>query len=74
MINNRAQLVANGVDDVSRRLRDDACSILEAALKAVDPEQAIYNALKLDGDVLVFEGGSVDLTKTNRVLVIGGGK
>lgn len=74
MIKNRTQLVANGVDDVSRRLRDDACSILEAALEAVDPEQAIYNALKIDGNILSFEGGSVDLSKINRVIVVGGGK
>ncbi|MCW4014703.1 MAG: glycerate kinase [Candidatus Bathyarchaeota archaeon] len=74
MIKNSAQLVGNGLDDVSRRLRMDACSVLEAALTAVDPEQAIFNALKLENDVLNFEGGSVKLSDVNRVLVVGGGK
>jgi len=74
MIKNKAQLIQNGVNDVSRRLRDDACSILEAALAAVDPEQAIYNSLKLQDDVLSFMGGFVELSKVNRIYVIGGGK
>ena len=74
MIKNRVQLVGNGSDDLSRRLRSDACDIFEAALKAVNPEQAIHNALRLDRDVLYFEGGSIDTSKVERILVIGGGK
>ena len=74
MIKNKVQLVENGLDEISRRLRSDACDVFEAALKAVDPEQAIHNALRLDGEVLCFEGGSVDLSTVDRVFVIGGGK
>ena len=74
MIKNTAELINNGLDDVTRRLREDACSILEASLEAVDPEKAIFNALKPEGDILRFEGGKVDLSGVNRVLVVGGGK
>ena len=74
MIRNRIQLVGNGSCEVFRRLRSDACDILETALKAVDPEQAIYNALRLSDETLLFEGGSVDLSEIKRVFVIGGGK
>ena len=74
MIKNRVQLVENGSDELSRRLRSDACDIFEAALKAVDPEQAIHNALRLDEDILSFEGGSIDLSGIERAYVIGGGK
>ena len=74
MIKNRIQLVGNGSDELLRRLRYDACDIFEAALKAVDPEQAIHNALRLDGDILRFEGGSIDLSGIERVIVVGGGK
>ena len=64
----------NGSSDIFRGLRSDACDIFEAALIAVDPEQSIYNALRLDGDVLWFEGDSIDLSKVDRVFVVGGGK
>ena len=74
MIKNSSDLVSNGRDDVTRRLRGDACSVLEAALEAVDPEQAIFNALKLDGDILSFKGGRVNLAEISRVIVVGGGK
>ena len=74
LIRNRIQLVGNGSCEVFRRLRSDACDILETALKAVDPEQAIYNALRLSDETLFFEGGSVNLSEIKRVFVIGGGK
>jgi len=72
LIKNRVQLVENG--GVYRQLRADVCDILEAALKAVDPEQSIFNALRLDGETLLYEGGQIDLSEVDRVFVIGGGK
>jgi glycerate 2-kinase len=74
VISNRVELVENGSDAVFRGLRSDACDIFEAALRAVNPEQAIYNALILEENVLCFEGDSIDLSKINRIYVIGGGK
>ncbi|TRO45739.1 glycerate kinase [Candidatus Bathyarchaeota archaeon] len=55
-------------------MRSDACDIFEAALKAVDPEQSVFNALRLDGESLLFEGAQIDLSKVDRIFVIGGGK
>ena len=72
MIKNRVQLVENG--GVYRQLRADVCDILEAALEAVDPEQSIFNSLRLDGEILFYEGGQIDLSEVYRVFVIGGGK
>ena len=74
MITNRTTLVSNGSNDLFRKLRSDACDIFEEALKSVDPEQAIYNSLKLEGDILDFEGASIDLSNINRIFIIGGGK
>ena len=67
-------LIGNSSDEVLQRLRHDACVILDGALKAVDPKEAVLNSLSIDGDVLSYEGGSVDLSKTKRIIVVGGGK
>jgi glycerate-2-kinase len=74
MISNRFELIENSEKDLFRKFRSNACDILEAALEAVDPEKAIYNALKLEGELLRFEGGSIDLSTIKRIYVIGGGK
>ena len=74
MIKNRDSLIGNRVDEILQRLRHDACMILEGALRAVDPAEAVHNALNLEGDVLSYEGGTVDLSKTNKIIVVGGGK
>jgi glycerate-2-kinase len=74
MIQNTSQLIEN-IDDASlQRMRHDACIILATALKAVDPQEAILNAVKLDGEYLRFKGGSIDLSKVSRIFVVGGGK
>lgn len=74
MIKNTSELIENTDDETLQRLRHDACIILVSALKAVDPIDAMNNALTLDGDLLAFEGGSVDLSKISRIFVVGGGK
>jgi glycerate 2-kinase len=56
------------------RGRDLAWQIMRAALKAVDPAQAVRNALRLEGDVLHLGDTSFDLTRFRRVLIIGAGK
>jgi glycerate-2-kinase len=66
--------MGNSVDEGLQRLRHDACLILEGALKAVDPVEAVLNALSIDGDILSYEGGSVDLSMTKKIIVVGGGK
>ncbi len=74
MIKNKDSLIGNSEDEVLQRLRHDACVILEGALRAVDPIEVVLNALSLEGDVLSYEGGLVDLSKTKKIIVVGGGK
>ncbi len=74
MIKNTTQLIENTDDETLQRLRHDACIILVSALKAVDPKEALLNALSLDGDLLSFKEGSIDLSKTSKIVVVGGGK
>ncbi len=54
--------------------RDMALEVLGAALDAVDPAEAIRRAVRRDGDVLYVAGQHYDLSRYERVLVIGGGK
>jgi glycerate-2-kinase len=74
LIKNKDNLIENSADEVYQRLRHDACLILESALRAVDPVEAVMNALSLEGDTLSYEGGSVDLSKVAKIVVVGGGK
>ncbi|MFC1802970.1 glycerate kinase [Thermoproteota archaeon] len=74
MIKNRIQLIENSSNDVFRKLRSDVSDILESALQAVDPEQAVLNALKVEADILVYDGDSIDLSQVDNLFVIGGGK
>ena len=54
--------------------RDLAWRIMRAALSAVDPYEAVKNALHLDGQTLYVGETAYDLTKFKRVLVVGAGK
>jgi hydroxypyruvate reductase len=54
--------------------RDLAWRIMRAALRAVDPYEAVKNALRLDGDSLSVGRQSYDLRLFKRVLVVGAGK
>ncbi len=52
-----------------------ACvAILNAALEAVNPEKALEEKVRLLGDVLHVDDKRYDLTKFERVLVVGAGK
>ena len=53
---------------------EEVWSILEEALQAVDPMEAVCRSIRLDGDVLRVGGRSYDLTNFDRIFVIGGGK
>jgi hydroxypyruvate reductase len=74
LIKNKVQLIENGSSIVYKKLRSDACNILESALLSVNPEQAVLNAFRLNDEILFFESGSVDLTNVDHIFVIGGGK
>ena len=49
-------------------------SILQEALNAVDPMEAIRRSVHLEGDVLQVGDRSYDLTRVARIFVVGGGK
>jgi hydroxypyruvate reductase len=49
-------------------------SILEAALRAVDPVQAVQTVLQRTGNALTVGGRCYDLTRFRRIVVIGAGK
>lgn len=55
-------------------LRRDAAAILEAALRAADPREAVRRFVRLEGDTLRVGGVHYDLRGVRRVLVIGFGK
>ena len=50
------------------------CRCSPAALKAVDPYEAVRRYLKLEGDTLLVDGQPYDLGHVRRVFVVGTGK
>ena len=48
--------------------------IMNAALEAVDPRAAVLNSMKRTEDLLEVDGNNYDLSKINRVLLVGAGK
>ena len=52
----------------------DVWSILQEALRAVDPREAVLNSVQLDGNVLKVGGRAYDLANFDRIFVVGGGK
>jgi len=54
--------------------RELAWRIMRAALSAVDPYQAVKNALALDGESLLIGDTTYDLRRFKRILVVGAGK
>ncbi len=54
--------------------RRDILSILEHALRAVEPRQAVLQHMTLDGDRLMVGDQTYDLAQTGRILVAGAGK
>ena len=54
--------------------RNDARRILDAALAAADPRDAVLRALRREGDALTVAGERVEPTGVERVLIVGAGK
>jgi hydroxypyruvate reductase len=54
--------------------REEIMAIINAALKAVDPAEAIRKVVKREGNNLIVAGKTYNLEKYRRVIVIGGGK
>jgi hydroxypyruvate reductase len=62
------------LSDIERKRRDQVWDIMSAALAAVDPAQAIRQNVSLEGDSLQVGQQNYDLSRYERVFVIGGGK
>jgi glycerate 2-kinase len=73
-IENKEQLVKNGVTQLNRKARLLALKSLEYALNAVDPKQLMKSKLLLKNSLLKVNGYSFDLKNFKNVFVIGGGK
>src|SRR4051794_23110780 len=59
---------------IQQDVRQVLDKVLKAALAAVEPGQAVRNALSVDGDVLVAGERRYVLSDFRRVLVVGAGK
>jgi len=73
-IENKEQLVKNGVTQLNRKARILALESLESALNAVDPKQLMKSKLLLKKSLLKVNRYSFDLKKFKNVYVVGGGK
>ena len=74
MFHNRDELLENASSDTLRRLRLDALDILEAAVDAVDPGEAVRRSLSMRGSQLIIRGVEWDLDLFEGIHVVGGGK
>jgi len=73
-IENKEQLVKNGVTQLNRKARALALKSLESALNAIDPKQLMKSKLLLKNSLLKVNEYSFDLKKFRNIYVIGGGK
>lgn len=74
MFRNRDELLENASSDILRQLRIDALDILEAAVNAVNPGEAVRRSLSVKGTHLTIRGAEWDLDRFEGIHVIGGGK
>jgi glycerate-2-kinase len=71
---NRDKLLENASSNILQRLRLDALDIMEVAVKAVDPGEAIRRSFRVRGTHLSIQGAEWDLDKFEGIHIIGGGK
>jgi glycerate 2-kinase len=58
----------------NRAQREPILAVLEAALAAVDPAQAVRSVMQRNGNVLVIADQRYDLARYGRIFVVGAGK
>ena len=64
----------NSHQSVVESLRQQARDIFQAALRVVDPEEAILNHVKIADGVLTVGGRNLLLKDYNRIFIVGAGK
>ena len=74
MIMPKERKIKNYEKLATTKLRQQALSIIEAGLRAVDTTQVVRSSVKLNGSVLTIQKKRYDLNKYDRVFVIGIGK
>lgn len=70
VIKNRVQILKGEFQE----LRKDACQIIEKGVLKAVPEYAVYDSVHLDGNMLVIDGATFDLTEIENIYVVGAGK
>jgi glycerate 2-kinase len=73
-IRNKEKLIENGDTHLIRNCRALTLQCLEQAVNAVEPKQLIKTKMKMENNILKFEGHTFDLRKFKHVYVVGGGK
>jgi len=56
------------------KLRQDARTIFNAGLEAVDPKEAVKRYMQRDGQTLIVDKQKYDLNQFDKIYVVGGGK
>lgn len=74
MFRNRQQLVKNASTEIFRKMRDDALTVMEAAINAVDPKNAVMEKLQVIDGYVVVDSFKKPIDDVRRVLIVGGGK
>ncbi|MBD3168331.1 MAG: DUF4147 domain-containing protein [candidate division Zixibacteria bacterium] len=57
-----------------QKMRNDALAIFDYALKAVEPGKLVKNVLNLEGGILTVENKQYNLSRYERIIVVGAGK
>ena len=75
LIKNFSELVENGVTPEDKKARFIALSMIETAIREVNPKTAIKNHVKIENNVkLLVDSLSFNLNDFKRIFVVGGGK
>ena len=59
---------------ILEQMRNQALEIFQAALRAVEPVDAILKHVKMEGESLLIGERRLELSKFDRILVVGAGK
>jgi glycerate-2-kinase len=73
-IQNYSQLISESLSEKTLELRKIGLKSLEIAITTVEPINLIKKAIKIHEDYFIIDGDKYDLTKFQRILIIGGGK
>lgn len=73
-IKNKSQLLLNSLDKNQLSLRRIGLQALEKSIFAVKPKRIIEKSIKLHKNILSIKNDEFDLSKFNKIYLIGGGK